>query len=571
MATRSYRFEFHNVELFKEDTLGTGSYGGVCRANCDGLPCAAKIMHPMLLDLRDPGTASYLSRFEEECCLLSSARHPNVVQYLGTYRDPETRLPVLLMELCDESLCRFLERSPGPVAYHTQLNIAHDIALALVYLHQNSLTHRDLTSNNVLMIASTRAKVTDFGMSKLASVNPRTTQMTQCPGNIQYMSPEALEEPPSYTHKLDVFSFGVILVQIMTRRFPDPGPRFQALSLPNYREGSIKMAVAETHRRASHLKLIEDTHPLKTVAVHCLKDKEGGRPTAQQLNTTLCELKQAPYYMESLQQVQDRVGGEGELERLQNEVRDLKQQLQTQQQEIAGKEQELVQMRAAVDEKERENKQLRVERDGFQTQLQQIQHEQRLLTEARTEEALELKSALREKERELGERDCAMQSSENLKADALDEKERESDEFQQTISDKSKSLQLQQESATETLARKGNKDMKWENGEKAPEIMWRGSTVVHGNIVFINPQGSKKIYSCQITAKSQGWSTLPDIPYSSSSLAIIDDVLTSVGGAYTNCLFSLPTSRSDTVLLGGLEDEQLLDFRIRCEVEEQSW
>ena len=66
---------------------------------------------PHSLTYGTPGTVSYLQRFEEECRLLSLARHPNVVHYLGTYRDPGTRLPVLLMELCDESLCRFLEHS----------------------------------------------------------------------------------------------------------------------------------------------------------------------------------------------------------------------------------------------------------------------------------------------------------------------------------------------------------------------------------------------------------------------------------------------------------------------------
>ena len=96
MAAQTRReFVYRNIELYKEDTLGTGSYGGVCKAKCDGLPCAAKIMHPTLFDLRDPGTVSYLCKFEEECRLLSLARHPNVVQYLATYRDPDTRLPVL--------------------------------------------------------------------------------------------------------------------------------------------------------------------------------------------------------------------------------------------------------------------------------------------------------------------------------------------------------------------------------------------------------------------------------------------------------------------------------------------
>ena len=93
-------------------SLGSGSYGGVCKAKCDGLLCAAKIMHPTLFDLHDPGTDSYLRKFQEECRLLSLARHPNVVQYLATYNDPDTRLPVLLVELCNQSLTTFLEQSP---------------------------------------------------------------------------------------------------------------------------------------------------------------------------------------------------------------------------------------------------------------------------------------------------------------------------------------------------------------------------------------------------------------------------------------------------------------------------
>ena len=200
MAERPTQFSYRNIQLYKSESLGSGSYGGVCKAQCDGLLCAAKIMHPTLFDLRDPGTGSYLRKFREECHLLSLARHPNVVQYLGTYTDPDTRLPVLLMELCDESLTAFLERSPGPLSYHIQVNICHDIALALVYLHSNGLIHRDLTGNNVLLIAGPRAKITDFGMSKLATVNPRMTALTLCPGNVLYMSPEALDEAKSYIH-----------------------------------------------------------------------------------------------------------------------------------------------------------------------------------------------------------------------------------------------------------------------------------------------------------------------------------------------------------------------------------
>ena len=347
--------EDRNIVLRKDQSLGSGSYGAVCKAECDGLPCAAKIMHATLFSAHDVEADLYLRKFEEECRLLSLARHPNIVQYLGTYQDPETHLPVLLMELCDESLTKFLERSPGPLPYHTELSISHDIALALVYLHSNGLIHRDLTGNNILMIAGTRAKVTDFGMSKLAKVNQCKDSV--CPGDMLYMSPEVLDEPPTYTDKLDIFSFGVLLVQIMTRQFPNPSDRFQVIDDPRYQD-EIRRAVPETERRHNHLHLIGDTHPLKPVALQCLKNKERERPSAQEVSVRLSELKGAPQYTQSMQQAQTSSEGRGEaVDELGRQVRDLQQQnteqqqLPTQQQELHEEQEEL---KCSVESKEQQ-------------------------------------------------------------------------------------------------------------------------------------------------------------------------------------------------------------------------
>ena len=539
MAARNYQFRFRVVELFKGDTLGTGSYGGVCKAKCDGLLCAAKIMHPTLFDLRDPGTGSYLERFEEEGRLLGSVRHPNVVQYLGTYHDPETRLPVLLMELCDESLCRFLERSPGPVAYHIQHNIAHDIALALVYLHLNDIIHRDLTGNNVLLIAGARAKVTDFGMSRLTAMNPRTTPMTLCPGNICYMSPEALEKPTSYTAKLDVFSFGVILVQIMTRQFPDPGPRFKSISIPGHPEARVP--APETERRASHMKLIADTHPLKAIAIHCLKGKERERPTSQQLNDTLSEMKQTPEYTESLQQSQTSVGGDGEVDSLRRQIRYLQHEVSTHQE-----------IRHVVDQKQRENEQLRIEHNGLSAQVQQLGQQlqgQRVLTEAKTGEILQVQSLLRQKERELQEKDRALQTSEQMVAQIrqrLEEKEKEIIDFKHTTSSSEGEIRQQEGVRLPASSAASLVGLRWETGKAAPQGMVRGSAVVDGNTIYINPRVTHRIYSCKvISSQEQQWSTLPDHEFREFSLVVIENKLTSVGGrqgpfgSHTNSLLSL--------------------------------
>ena len=501
-------------------------------AKCDGLPCAAKIMHPTLFDLRDPGTASYLERFEGECRLLSLARHPNIVQYLATYRDPETRLPVLLMELCDESLCRFLERSPGPLSYHIELNISHDIALALVYLHSNGLIHRDLTANNVLMIAGVRAKVTDFGMSKLARVNPRVTPMTLCPGNLQYMSPEALEEPPSYTEKLDIFSFGVLLVQIMSRQFPDAGPRFQVVNDPRYPEGNFRIVVPEMQRRSAHMKLISGTHPLKAMVLNCLKGKERERPSAQQLSNSLSELKGAPQYAESKQQSQTGEENGQEVGSLRRQVRDLQQRDQEQRQEIEQQREVNEQQQQAMNNyqqrdliQQHEINQARQEIEHFhqqdQMQRQEIQQQRQEIEQAHLSHQQAVAQAQQLQQQLKGQRVLA------------EAKRRENQQLQHTFEDKERELQqmklLPPQAATASAAEKDISKLRLEEGKKAPDIMWRGTAVVDGNTIYINPGVSKDVYSFQISSGDQQWSTLPS-RYYCFSLAVIDSLITSIGG-----------------------------------------
>ena len=301
-----YEFHYQRVELLKTEELGVGSYGAVCKAMCDDLPCAAKILHRTLFQFTAPGATSLMRTFEQECCLLSAIKHPHIVQYLGTYHDPESKLPVLLIELMDESLTQFLQRSNEPLPYHTEVNFCHDIALALSYLHSNGIVHRDLSSNNVLLIAGSRAKVTDFGMVKLYDVNHSTTHLTMCPGTMVYMSPEALGEPPTYTEKLDSFSLGVLSVQIMTRQFPDPGNRFLIMEIsdPRIPSGRVKVDIPEIERRQSHIDLINPAHPLLPVALNCLKDRDRERPSCHDLSGRISTLKATPKYTESVQQSQ---------------------------------------------------------------------------------------------------------------------------------------------------------------------------------------------------------------------------------------------------------------------------
>ncbi len=296
------RMAFQNIELLKKETLGTGSYGAVFKAKCDQLICAAKLLYPVLFNIKSGSNKDHklpFQRFESECCFLSQVQHPHIVQYLGTYRDPETNAPVLLMELMDESLTHFLESSPGDLPYHTQVNLSYDIAQALAFLHTNDIVHRDLSSNNVLLLAG-RAKIADFGMSKF---DTDLATMTMCPGTAVYMSPEALDSPPVYTEKLDVFSLGVLMIQILTRLFPHPTSRLTSKEVidPTHRGKKIQalVIVPEGQRRYLQISQIDLTHPLLPLAQQCIRDIDTTRPSSAELCGILTCVKESKRYKTS--------------------------------------------------------------------------------------------------------------------------------------------------------------------------------------------------------------------------------------------------------------------------------
>ena len=381
MAQPQGHFGYQIVRIIKTSSLGIGSYGAVYRALCDELPCAAKIVHPTLFETNDPGTRKIMERFEQECQFLSGVRHRHIVQYLGVSRDPESGLPVLLMELMDSSLTQFLEQSEEPLPFHIQVDICHGIALALAYLHSNRIAHRDLSSNNVLLIGpGNRAKVTDFGMSKLADANPRMTPMTMCPGTLAYMPPEALYDAPVYTNKLDCFSFGVLDIQILTRQFPNPSPHCKIMEIddPRFPTGQVKVPVPEVERRRSHINLVNPAHPLLPVALDSLKDRDRERPSAQELCNRLAALKDTPQYGESVQQGQ-RATTDGErvrIRELQAEAQEKQRELQEKDRTIANKERQLQENDRTIATKER---QLQEKDRTIATNKRQLQEKDRTI------------------------------------------------------------------------------------------------------------------------------------------------------------------------------------------------
>ena len=459
----------HNIQLLRNDELGSGSYGVVCKALCGQRLCAAKLLHPIFFQSNDPGIVTTRRKFEQECHFLNDMKHPHIVEYLGTSHDPDSGLLVLLMELMDESLTHFLERSQQPLAYHIEVDLCHDIAQALAYIHSKEIIHRDLSSNNVLLIAG-KAKITDFGMSKILDSNRRMTPLTMCPGTLVYMPPEALREPPVYSKKIDCFSFGVLQIQTMTRQFPDPSPPKRVVEDSRSPTGTMEMPVLDSERRKSHINLINSTHILLPTALDCLNYSEKDRPSAQDLCRQLAAIKEAPRYTQ--------------LQTIQQELQTKDQQLQDSQRHIHTLQQEL-------QESQRRTHTLQQE---LQTKDQQLQDSQRHIHTLQQE-----------------------------LQDSLLQHEQANKHLQDTIS---RLKDLQQ--AMEEKQAGERRNMRWQEKSKAPEKMCRGSATSDSNMAYFNAHESTTVHSYD--SNTQDWRKLTDAPHTRFTLVMVQHMLTMVGG-----------------------------------------
>ena len=407
--------EGQDLQLFRDECLGSGAYGVVCKAKLNELPCAAKLLHRVLFH------PTIQRRFDQEHALLRSMRHPNVVQYLSIAHDPQSGLPILLMELLDENLTDFLEHSQEPLQYHIQVNLWYDIALALTYLHSKHIIHRDLSGNNVLLIAGSRAKVSDFGMSMLTHMDATKCRLTHCPGNANYMSPEALIEPPTYSEKLDVFSSGVVAVQIITQQFPEPTSSMMRRDDPMSPTGFSLTPVSELERRKNHIDLIDLKHPMLPLIESCLKDRDRNRPSARQLCCQLVTLKQAPEYAQSKQQPTQKERRIQEQEQLIQEqckkIHDQKQEQQRAAQE----------MQAEIATMERETQKLEQQ---LQTKITKLKRDTQVLNTQLRENSQELQS----KKQELWRAQYNLQRK-------TEELEQKTEDFQQKTTEVQEQLQ----------------------------------------------------------------------------------------------------------------------------------
>jgi hypothetical protein len=201
--------------------IGAGSYGVVHAATWKGTAVAVKAMtfHVGML------TEDMEDAFKCEALAHAKLDHENVVRLHGVCLDPGKYS--LVMELMPKGSLFQLLRSNWKLPWPLRISIACDIATGLQHLHDNHVLHCDLKSLNILLDDRLRAKLCDFGMSriKMASVAsttlPLVSALMDTPGGtLRWLAPELLDVSARHTAKTDIYALGVVLYELSSRKIP---------------------------------------------------------------------------------------------------------------------------------------------------------------------------------------------------------------------------------------------------------------------------------------------------------------------------------------------------------------
>ena len=205
-------FHINYSEIKFSKKIGAGAFGEVWSAEWAGTKVAVKKI------LKADISEDDLAEFSQEILLMSKLRHPNIVQFLGATLDPEFCLLTEFMER--GTLFNVLADNTVDLPWSRKIDICQDVAKGLLYLHTRTppIIHRDVKSLNVLVTRDWKCTVADFGLTKIKDHGMLTTRC----GSPAWSAPEVLRGE-QYDEKADVFSYGIVVWETVTRQPPYAG------------------------------------------------------------------------------------------------------------------------------------------------------------------------------------------------------------------------------------------------------------------------------------------------------------------------------------------------------------
>ncbi len=173
---------------------------------------ALKVMHTAFTE--DP---TFLERFQREALVVAKLDHPHIVPIFD-YSNEEGR-PYLVMKYIEGVTLKEKLKKFRPT-YREMLPIIEDVGSALTYAHELGIVHRDVKPSNVLISKEGKVYLTDFGLARMAQVSTTTLTSDQMIGTPQYISPEQATSSPNLDYRTDIYSFGVLIYEMVVGQVP---------------------------------------------------------------------------------------------------------------------------------------------------------------------------------------------------------------------------------------------------------------------------------------------------------------------------------------------------------------
>ncbi|GIL50268.1 hypothetical protein Vafri_6477 [Volvox africanus] len=201
-------WEIDITQLHIEAKVASGAFSNLYKGTYCGQEVAVKILKDVT------NNSTQYQEFLQEVSIMRKVRHKNVVQFYGACtREPN--LCIVFEYMSGGSVYDYIRRE-GPLKLTALLKLATDVARGMDYLHQRKIIHRDLKAANLLMDENAIVKIADFGVARVISTSGEMTAET---GTYRWMAPEVIEHKP-YDEKADVFSFGIVLWELLTCKVP---------------------------------------------------------------------------------------------------------------------------------------------------------------------------------------------------------------------------------------------------------------------------------------------------------------------------------------------------------------